>query len=70
MPIVDSFLPPDHCRAFTPERKPLQQDGIRWPNARRTALLRLLALPRAPGTADSEPIPQDSEPALRREVSL
>ena len=42
MPIVDSYLPPDSCRAFEPDRKRMRQHGIRWPRARRTALLRLL----------------------------
>jgi len=45
--IVDSFLPPDSCRAFTPDRRRLREGGIRWPDARHTALLRLLAYPAA-----------------------
>jgi hypothetical protein len=45
LPIVDSFLPPDRCRAFAPERKRLQQGRVRWPDARRTALLRLVTSP-------------------------
>ena len=61
MPIVDSFLPPDFCRAFTPERKRLKQGGLRWPDAHRTALLRLLAPPAASPTADSDPFPQDED---------
>ena len=48
LPIVDSFLPPDFCTSFTPERKLLKEGGIRWPDARRTALLRLLAPPNGP----------------------
>ena len=42
MPIVDSYLPPDSCRAFAPDRNRMRGNGIRWPRARRTALLRLL----------------------------
>jgi hypothetical protein len=42
LPIIDSFLPPDFCTSFTAERKRLQDGGIRWPDARRLALLRLL----------------------------
>ncbi|MGD8625572.1 MAG: hypothetical protein PVF47_10570 [Anaerolineae bacterium] len=41
-PIADSFLPPDSCRAFRPERKRLRDSGIHWPDARRVVLLRLL----------------------------
>ena len=39
-PIVDSFVPLDGCNAFEPDRKRLHAGGIRWPDARRTALLR------------------------------
>ncbi len=42
MPIVDSYLPPGTCRAFAPHRKRMRENEIRWPRARRTALLRLL----------------------------
>jgi hypothetical protein len=42
-PIVDSFLPPDSCRAFQPQRRQLRHSGVRWPDARRVALLRLSA---------------------------
>jgi hypothetical protein len=42
LPIVDSYLPPDSCRAFRPDPKRLRASGVRWPGARRTALLRLL----------------------------
>jgi hypothetical protein len=45
LPIVDSFVPPDSCRAFQSYPKRLQASGVRWPDARRVALLRLL-LPR------------------------
>jgi hypothetical protein len=47
MPIVDSFLPPSSCRSFEPSRKRLREGGIHWPDARRMALLRLLAPPTA-----------------------
>ena len=45
LPISDSYLPLDHCTAYVPDRKRLQASGIRWPNDRRTALLRLLDSP-------------------------
>lgn len=45
LPIADSFLPPDHCRAFALEPRRLRAEGIRWPDARHIALLRLLAHP-------------------------
>jgi hypothetical protein len=41
--IVDSFVPPDFCTAFTPDRKRMKDGGVSWPNARRVALLRMLA---------------------------
>lgn len=43
LPILDSYLPPDHCTAYAPDRKRLQTSGVRWPDDRRTALLHLLA---------------------------
>jgi hypothetical protein len=64
MPIVDSFLPPDSCRAFTVERRRLKWGGLSWPDARRTALLRLLALPAVPATRNSDPIAEDEDPWL------
>ena len=42
MPIVDSYLLPESCRAFAPDRRRMRENGIRWPRARRTALLRVL----------------------------
>jgi len=42
LPIVDSYMPPDFCRAFQPERKRIKESHVRWPDARRAALLRLL----------------------------
>ena len=47
MPIVDSFVPPDDCTAFVPDRKRIKAGGVRWPDARRTALLRMLLPPPA-----------------------
>lgn len=61
MPIVDSFLPPDHCRAFTPERKRLKLGGVNWPDARRAALLRLLAPATHPPAKDPGHLPQDED---------
>jgi hypothetical protein len=43
MPIVDSFVPPDFCTVFTPDRRRIKYGGICWPNARRVTLLRMLA---------------------------
>jgi hypothetical protein len=61
LPIVDSFVPPDYCTAFTPDRKRLQTGGVRWPDARRVALLRLLAPPPAPETTSPEEPPSGDE---------
>jgi hypothetical protein len=59
--VADSFFPPDFCTAFELERKRLHQGGIRWPDARRVALLRLLA-PRTPqGRMARERQPTDDE---------
>jgi hypothetical protein len=40
-PIPDSFLPLDSCRAFKPDRRRLRMDGVQWPDARRTALMKV-----------------------------
>lgn len=61
LPIMDSFLPPDFCTAFKPDRRRLRAGGIRWPDARRAALLRLLALPLAPETTPQEELPSGDE---------
>lgn len=46
LPILDSYLPPDSCTAFKADRKRLRSSsGIRWPDARRIALLRVLSSP-------------------------
>ena len=61
LPIADSFLPPDFCTAFKPDRRRLRASEVRWPDARRVALLRLLALPPASETAPPEEPPSDDE---------
>jgi hypothetical protein len=61
LPITDSFLPPDFCTAFKPDRRRLRASGIRWPDSRRVALLRLLAPPPAAETTPSEELPSDDE---------
>jgi len=61
LPITDSFLPPDSCTAFKPHRKRLRAGGIRWPDTRRVALLRLLAPPQAPDTTPPEELPSGDE---------
>jgi hypothetical protein len=60
-PIQDSFLPPDSCTAFAPEPRRLRAGGVRWPGARRGALLRLLGPARAPGEPPAEPIASGEE---------
>jgi len=59
-PIADSFIPLDGCNASQPDRKRLQAGGIRWPNARRAALLRLL-LPRPASQTTSPEEPSGDE---------
>ena len=44
LPVVDSFIPPDFCTGFAPDPRRLKISEVRWPDARRAALLRLLAL--------------------------
>ncbi len=58
LPIVDSFMPPDYCRAFEPHVKRLRAGGVAWPDARRAGLLRLLA--RQPVRPEPE---EDERPA-------
>lgn len=60
LPIVDSFVPPDFCRAFQPERKRMKESLVRWPDARRAALLRLL-LPRPVSEKTSPEEPSGDE---------
>lgn len=59
--IVDSFVPPDFCTAFAPDRKRLRAGGIRWPDARHVALLRLLIQPAVPETGLPEELPSGDE---------
>jgi len=59
--IVDSYMPPDSCRAFAPDRKRVKDSLVRWPDARRAALLRLLAPPPAPETGSPEGLPSGDE---------
>ena len=44
LPIIDSYMPPDFCTAFKLDRRRLQASGIRWPDARHVALLRMLGV--------------------------
>ena len=44
LPIIDSYMPPDFCIAFKLDRRRLQASGIRWPDAPRVALLRMLGV--------------------------
>lgn len=61
LPIADSFFPPDSCTAFEPDRSRLRAGRVPWPDARRVALLRLLALPAAPEARSPEKVPQGDE---------
>jgi len=60
LPIVDSFIPPDFCTTFMPDRKRLKASEVRWPDARRAVLLRLLAPPPVPETELPEEVPVGS----------
>jgi hypothetical protein len=42
LPIIDSYFPPDFCRAFTPDKKRIKSGDVSWPNRKITALIRLL----------------------------
>jgi hypothetical protein len=59
LPIADSFLPPDHCSAFKPDRKRLKAGEVQWPDARRVALLRILAPPQEERAPDPDFAPDD-----------
>jgi hypothetical protein len=59
-PIVDSFFPLDGCNAFQLSQLRLEKGGLRWPDARRAALLRLL-LPRSSPQATTPAEPAGDE---------
>lgn len=59
--VTDSLVPPDFCTAFVPSRKRLRADRVRWPDARRAALLRLLSSPRRPETTSEEAFASSDE---------
>jgi hypothetical protein len=61
MPIVDSFVPPDFCTKFAPARKRVQASEVHWPDARRVALLRLLAPPQSEGSEAAPPPAPETE---------
>jgi hypothetical protein len=60
-PVVDSFVPPDCCQAFRPDRKRLKAGGVRWPDVRRVALLRLMLPPPAVEEKSPEGLPSGDE---------
>lgn len=60
-PVIDSFVPLDCCRSYAADRKRLKAGRVRWPDARRTALLRLLAPPPIPPGDISCASPSDDE---------
>jgi hypothetical protein len=41
LPIIDSYFPPDFCRAFTPDKKCIKSGDVTWPNKKITALIRI-----------------------------
>jgi hypothetical protein len=60
-PVVDSLVPPDCCQAFRPDRKRLKAGGVRWPDAHRAALLRLMLPPPAMEQKSPEEPPSGDE---------
>ena len=54
-------MPPDDCAAFVPDRKRMKAGGVRWPDARRTALLRMLLPPPAVEKRAPEGLSPDKE---------
>jgi hypothetical protein len=42
MPIIDSYFPPDFCRAFNPDKKRIKSADVSWPNRKITALIKIL----------------------------
>jgi hypothetical protein len=61
MPIQDSMLRPDPCHAFRPNRARMRASKVPWPDARRTALLRLLDLSPALKGAGHREMSHDEE---------
>jgi hypothetical protein len=61
MPVMDSLLPPEHCRAYEPDRKGLRAGGIEWPDTRRRGLLGLLAPSSTQDSRQDQPLPSDHE---------
>ena len=61
LPIVDSFVPPDFCTAFAPHRRRLKASEVHWPDARQTAMLRLLTPPLSSVAVPPEEPPSDDE---------
>jgi len=42
LPIIDSYFPPDFCRAFSPDKKRIKSADVSWPNRKITALIKML----------------------------
>jgi hypothetical protein len=61
LPIQDSMLRPDFCRAFEPRRGRIRASKVAWPDDRRTALLRLLQAPSIADRPAPTTPPQDDE---------
>jgi hypothetical protein len=61
MRIMDSYFPPDSCRAFRPARQQIKDSHIKWPGARRAALLHLLTSLPVPPPATAERSLSDDE---------
>jgi hypothetical protein len=59
-PVADSLVPLDGCSAFTANTQRIHDSGVRWPDARRAAALRLLLAP-APETTSPREIRGDEE---------
>jgi hypothetical protein len=41
LPIIDSYFPPDFCRAFNPDKKRMKSADVSWPNRKITALIKI-----------------------------
>ncbi len=42
LPIIDSYFPPDFCRAFNPDKKRIKSADVSWPHRKITALIKML----------------------------